>query len=260
MSTESGCETSAAPHYDRIALPYQRSKQSPICCYIERYSLFRMLGDISEQSVLDLACGDGIYSRQMIQRGAHRVKGIDISPAMIRLARADETDLSSIEYQVADAQNLPDDGLFDVVCAAYLLHYSRDIGELERMCHNIAGQLKPGGRLVAINENPNQVVERYSGYLQYGFSKKVTLPRCEGSAINYVTINGREIFRIKNYHFERSTYERLLEEAGLVDVCWHALELDPEGEQLMGSEYWAEYLDNPPVIGLTCKLPDCGEV
>lgn len=242
----------AAP-YDAIAGQYQRARQAPIRRYIEGYSFFRMLGDVCGRRVLDLACGEGFYTREIRRRGALRVTGVDVSAAMIELARRQLIAATpGIDYRVSDVQDLPDLGPCDVVCAAYLLHYARDFAELGRMCRSIARQLPPGGRFVAINENPDQPEERYTGYLRYGFSKTVASPRREGSPITYAMISGRELFRFEAFHFERATYEQALAEAGLVNVEWHPLALDPEGTALLGAAYWAEYLDNPPVVGLTC--------
>lgn len=243
-----------AAQYDAIAVAYQRTRRSPIRRYIEAYSFFAMLGDVRGLSVLDLACGAGFYSRQLRERGARRVVGIDVSPAMIELARREETRGPAIDYRVADAGDLPNLGSFDVVCAAYLLHYARDTAELARICQSIARQLSPGGYFVALNENPDQPEERYSGYLRYGFSKTVAAPRREGSPITYAMVSGRELFRFEAYHYERATYERLLAEAGFLEVRWHALRLDPAGAAVMGTDYWAEYLDNPPIVGLSCRL------
>ncbi|GMW07903.1 MAG: class I SAM-dependent methyltransferase [Gammaproteobacteria bacterium] len=244
----------AATQYDAIATQYQRSRRSPIRRFVEEPSLFNMLGDVADLAVLDLACGEGWYSRQLRRRGARQVVGADISAAMIDLARAQErSEPLGIDYRVCDARALPVLGAFDVVCAAYLLHYARDTDELARMCRSIAGQTVPGGRLVSLNENPFQSPERYAGYLGYGFSKSVVGARREGSPIAYAMVSGRELFRFEVYHFEPTTYERALAEAGFVDVRWHTLVFDPAGEAGLGADYWAEYLGNPPVIGLSCR-------
>lgn len=244
----------AAP-YDAIAVPYQRSRASAIRRYVEAYSFFGLLGDVEGLSILDLACGEGFYSRQLCRRGARRVVGVDISGAMIELAREQLQEDGSLqpEYLVCDVQDLPGLGPFDVATAAYLLHYARDVDELERMCRSIARQLPPGGRLVAINENPRQPEEDYAGYLRYGFSKSVVGPRDEGSPITYAMISGRELFRFVVYHYEQGTYETALAAAGFVDISWHPLQLDPEGCLAMGADYWTEYLDNPPVVGLSAR-------
>lgn len=253
MQASAPASAAATTQYDAIARQYQRSKQSPLRRYVEQPTLFALLGDVAGRSVLDLACGEGWYARQLRGRGAGRVLGVDISAAMVELAREQErASPLGIEYRVADACELPALGPFDVVCAAYLLHYARDAAELARMCRSIARQLPPGGRLVALNENPNQAPERYAGYLRYGFSKSVVEPRREGSPIAYAMVSGRELMRFEVYHFEAATYERELAAAGFTELRWHALCLDPEGAVRYGEEYWAEYLDNPPIVGLSC--------
>ena len=45
-----------------------------------------MLGSVAGLGVLDLACGEGFYTRQIARDGATRVVGVDISPEMIALA------------------------------------------------------------------------------------------------------------------------------------------------------------------------------
>jgi ubiquinone/menaquinone biosynthesis C-methylase UbiE len=244
----------ASTQYDAIAGQYQRSRQSPIRQYVESYSFFSLLGEVAGRHVLDLACGEGFYTRRLRERGARRVVGVDVSAAMIDLARAQDGGMTGIEYLVSDVQDLPPLGPFDIACAAYLLHYARDVAELRRMCRGIARQLPPGGRFVAINENPDQAEEAYAGYLRYGFSKSVATPRREASPITYAMISGRELFRFVVYHFERATYEQALTDAGFTDIRWHALRLDPEGQARFGPDYWSEYLHNPPVVGLTCRL------
>ena len=56
--------------YDGIAAQYQRSKHSPIRRHVEAWSFFRMLGPVDGLAVLDLACGEGFYTRQLARRGA----------------------------------------------------------------------------------------------------------------------------------------------------------------------------------------------
>lgn len=247
----SAAPQAAAAPYDGIALSYQRSKQSPIRAWVERYTFLQLLGEVRAKAVLDLACGEGHYTRLLAGLGARRVVGVDISAAMIDLARQQGGE--GIDYLVRDVQDLPALGRFDLACAAYLLHYARDVEELERMCRGIARQLPPGAPFVAINENPDQPEDRYGGYLQYGFSKSVARPRREGSPITYCMVSGREMFRFEAHHYERATYERALAAAGFTDVRWHPLQLDPAGEQAMGAGYWVEYLGNPPVVGLSCR-------
>jgi SAM-dependent methyltransferase len=254
MRTVAGAHARAATatQYDAIAGQYQRSRRSPIRRFIESYTLLGLIGPVEGFDVLDLACGEGFYTRELHRRGACRVVGMDISPAMISLAREQQVP-SGVEYRVGAVEDMPDIGRFDLVVAAYLLHYARDVSTLHRMCQRIATCLPPGGRFVALNENPEQCAEQYAGYAQYGFSKTVELPRREGSVINYTLVAGRQLFSFEAFHYARSTYERALTEAGFGDIRWHPMRLDPAGEAELGTAYWQEYLRNPPVTGLECR-------
>jgi 2-polyprenyl-3-methyl-5-hydroxy-6-metoxy-1,4-benzoquinol methylase len=243
-----------APQYDAIAAQYQLSGRSPLRRYVERYTFLGLVGDVTGLDVLDLACGEGVYTREMRARGARRATGVDISSAMIALAREQEQAVPlGIEYLVSDVQHLPDLGRFDLVMAAYLLHYARNAAELGRMCERIAHHLPPGGRFVALNENPEQPAAAYAGYAQYGFGKSVQQPRRDGSPIAYTMIAGREVFCFEVYHHERGTYEQALAGAGFRDIRWHPVRLDPDGELACGRDYWQEYLYNPPIVALDCR-------
>ena len=72
------------------------------------------------------------------------------------------------------------------------------------------------------------------------------LPRC--------MVAGRELFKFHAHYYARQTYEQVLTDAGFGRVAWHPLRLDPAGIDAHGADYWQEYLDNPPVIGLECRV------
>src|SRR5262245_10173832 len=144
-----------ATDYDAIAADYQRAKQQPWRFYVERHTLLRLLGDLRGLAVLDLACGEGYYTRELRHRGAARVVGVDLSEGMIRLARREEARRPlGITYRVQDARALEGAGDFDLVVAAYLLNYAATKEELQGMCAAIARALRPGGRFVGVNNNP----------------------------------------------------------------------------------------------------------
>ena len=243
-----------ATQYDAIAEQYRRSKASPLRSYIEAYTFLNLVGVVAGKRVLDLACGEGFYSRQLKTLGAAKVVGVDISVAMIRLAEQQERDdPQGIKYVCADVSELDDLGQFDIVVAAYLLHYAPNVDALTRMCRNIKRHLPEGGRFVTLNENPDQSAECYVGYEQYGFNKTVDQPRTDGSRITYFMVAGRELFEFHAHYFARETYERAMSDAGFTHIAWHPLALDPAGVDAHGSAYWQEYLDNPPIIGLECR-------
>ena len=77
--------------YDPIAAQYQRSKLQPWRAHIEAFTLIGLLGELEGKAVLDVACGEGFYTRLLRRRGADRVVGVDLSPGMIALARSQES-------------------------------------------------------------------------------------------------------------------------------------------------------------------------
>ena len=112
--------------YDAIAEAYRDSKQLPFRRAIERYTLFEALGSVRGMTVLDLACGEGFYTRLLRRAGAARVTGIDVSAEMIRLAEREEArDPLGCAYLCRDVADLePEIGTADRIVAMYLLHYA----------------------------------------------------------------------------------------------------------------------------------------
>ena len=243
-----------ATQYDAIAAGYQATKESPLRRYVEAWSFLRMLGDVNGLGVLDLACGEGFYTRKIRAAGAARVTGVDISPEMIRLAEATEQQQAlGVDYCCADVTTMDALGEFDLVSAAYLLHYAPDVAALELMCQKIAAQLKPGGRLVCINENPEQSFAAYAGYTQYGFNKSATGRQVDGTPVSYAMVSGRSMIRFEVFYYSSATYAAALKKAGFTSVVWVPLQLDPAGIEECGKGYWQEYMQNPPVVGLVCE-------
>ncbi len=73
--------------YDLLASLTEATARVPLRKYFEEYSFFGALGDVRGQSVLDIGCGTGLYTRRLKQRGAARVLGLDASAGMIEYAR-----------------------------------------------------------------------------------------------------------------------------------------------------------------------------
>merc|ERR1719352_456236 len=75
--------------YDEIAFDYVAIKSNVFKKYIEEPTFWKMLDracgatGLRGKSVLDLACGNGYYSRMIKEKGAERVHGVDLSSLMI---------------------------------------------------------------------------------------------------------------------------------------------------------------------------------
>ena len=238
--------------YNAIADQYKRSKLTPWRRYIEQYTYFEILGDLTGLSVLDLACGEGFYSRLLRLHGAARVVGMDASERMIALARAAEVEQPlDIEYIVGDALTFRTGERFDVVTASYLLNYAQTEQQLADMSATVAAALKPGGRFVAVNNNPRQSLSRFDATRPYGFIKSVAGELRPGTPITYTLFLENESFSFENYYLSSEAHERAFERAGLRDIEWLPPRLSPESPGEPG--YWDAFFEDPAVIFLKAR-------
>jgi ubiquinone/menaquinone biosynthesis C-methylase UbiE len=239
--------------YDRIAEQYKRAKLQPWRTHLERYTLLRLAGDVAGKAVIDLACGEGYYTRALQRQGAARVMGVDLSRAMIGLAEAEEARRPlGVEYRVGDVRALEVAEEFDLVFAAYLLNYARTAEELTQMCRAVARALRPGGRFVTANSNPAKPTAAFPAGRAYGFSRRVEGELVEGAPVVWEFFLPDGSFEVTNYYLSVGTMEEAFRAAGLREVRWHVPEVSPEGLREFGRRYWAAFLARPPVAFIEC--------
>ena len=239
--------------YDRIAEQYKRARFQPWRTHIELYTLLRLAGDVTAKAVIDLACGEGHYTRALRQWGAARTVGVDLSREMIVLAEAEERRRPlGIEYQVGDVRTLEVPAEFDLAFAAYLLNYAHTAEELTEMCRSVARALRPGGRFVTVNSNPAEPTVAFPAARTYGFSRRVEGELVEGAPVVLEFFLPEGSFEVTNYYLSAETMEKAFRAAGLREVRWHAPEVSPEGLHEFGQEYWAELLAHPAVAFIEC--------
>src|SRR6266550_406066 len=96
---------------------------------------------------LEIGCGTGAFSRRLAQR-AQRVTAIDLSSEMIRVARSRSTQLSNIDFEVADVMScdLPAEH-FDCIATIATLHHL----PLRTALLKLIGSLRPGGVLIVLD-------------------------------------------------------------------------------------------------------------
>ncbi len=239
--------------YDAIADAYKDSKQLSFRKYIEEYTLFEMLGDISGETALDLACGEGFYTRKLKLAGAGEVLGVDVSAEMIRLAKAEERARPlGCRYLNRDAAALVLDEPADLVVAMYLLNYARNADELLRFVQAAHSALKPGGRFVGFNDNVLNAPGGTVSYARYGFVKEykgtpteATPSESDPIVYRFMNDDGTR-FEFNNYYLSPSTYRWAFEEAGFVGFHWVDPHLHPSERD---NGYWDEFMTVPPIIG-----------
>lgn len=245
-----------AAEYDSIGREYQESKRLPFRLHIEEHSMFELLPDLAGRSVVDLACGEGIYSRKLLRRGAARVVGVDISPEMVSLARqAEEAEPLGAEYLVADVATVDIDEHFDVALCSFLFNYARSRDELRSLVKSVAGLLRPGGCVVGCNDYPDNPPTHFDRYRPYGFVKFGMEKPLEGSTITYRFYNtDGTVFEIDNYYLPTEAYSNEFRGAGFTSFDWVMPTVAPDGLSSFPPGYWDAYLDSPPMVSLVGTL------
>lgn len=242
--------------YDDIAADYSASKQLPFRVLVEAPTLFALAGDVRGKTILDLPCGDGTYSRAFARRGAASVLGVDLSGSMIERARMSENEAPlGISYRVGDAASLGTVGPFDLVVACYLFNYARTAAELLAFARTVAANLKPGGRLVGMNDNPLTAFGGPQSYAKYGFLRDVDLPVREGSRIRYSFPKpDGTTFGFDNFWQSPDTYRAAFAEAGF--AAFDFVECQAKLAEGQEPDLWQAFLSDCPIIGLFAQRGD----
>lgn len=238
--------------YDAIARGYQESKRLPFREYIERYTLFEQLGDIAGKTVLDLACGEGFYTRLLRHAGALEITGVDVSQAMIELAVEQESRQPlGCTYVCADVGAFEPGEPVDLVVAVYLLNYAQTPEQLLRFCRVCHDALRPGGRFVGLNNNVHNLSVGHRSLRKYGLERTWERPVAEGDAIRYTMINadGGEI-QFDNFYLEPSTHAQAFERTGFRDFRWIDVSLHPSEA---GNPFWDDFMADPPIIAFAAE-------
>ncbi len=148
---------STAALYDGSAGQWQRAEPILLSDFTARPFLLDWCEPVRGARVLDLGCGEGYVGRQILERGADSVTGMDISAEMIENARAQiPTDAGdSLTYSVGSATDLAHfaDDSFDLVVCVFLFNYL-ERAEMTATMKEVVRVLRPGGRFVFAVPHP----------------------------------------------------------------------------------------------------------
>ncbi len=119
----------------------------------------KLLAPQRGEKVLDLGCGQGVFSRALADQGA-QVTGVDAAPTLIAKART-YASRTPIRYYDRDAADLGGLGEFDACSAILCL---QNMEHLEKVCAAVAAVLKPGGRMLWVLNHPAFRIPRQTAW------------------------------------------------------------------------------------------------
>lgn len=170
--------------YQEMANAYaEKVDTKPHNAYYERPAMLSLFPDVQGKDVLDAGCGPGVYSEELIKRGA-RVVSVDASDRMLELARERVGGRAKL-LQLDLSQPLPmfDDQCFDFVNAPLCLDY---IGDWYTLFDEFYRILRPGGLVLYSGGHPSFDAEYFSTQNYFaveqvsstwkGFDKPIVVP------------------------------------------------------------------------------------
>ncbi len=112
--------------------------------------VFRLLAVTKKDRVLDLACGQGVFSRYLSRKGI-QAEGLDSSEELLRFARTRSG--SSVRYHVGDAgdaKNFEEDRFDGIACLMAI----QNIEKMDLLFKSAAHWLKPDKCFVVVMTHP----------------------------------------------------------------------------------------------------------
>ena len=149
--------------YERISKVYDLDWGIFSGQYISLISQILKNNKIEKAKILDLACGTGVLALELAKLG-HSVKGIDISPHMIEMAKSKSTDHLDISFEIKDMTDFSFDEKYDlVICTFDSLNYIIDLKNLKTVFVNISKVLLDKGFFVFDCNTEKLYLSRHKG-------------------------------------------------------------------------------------------------
>ncbi len=167
------------------------------------------------KTILDIATGTGDLAINLVETGAEKIVGLDISPGMLEVGKKKITHKKldhTIEMVVGDSENLPfEANSFDAITVAFGV---RNFETLEKGLAEIHRVLAPGGTFVVLETSvPTKTPfkQGYNLYIKYMLPAIGKLFSKDKSAYTYLS-ESASVFPHGN------TFNNILRKIGFIEV------------------------------------------
>ena len=170
--------------------------------------------------ILDIACGTGNLALELARCG-HIVRGTDISPEMINIAKAKAIMLPNVSFEVQNMSGMSSDSKYDMItCTFDSINYLLRLRDIRKMLSSVASILVPGG-LFVFDSNTKYLYMRHANELiRHEINGEEFLHRCEYKSRGNIATTAfsfsdgtYEVHRQRPYSYEE--LQPLMDKAGL---------------------------------------------
>jgi SAM-dependent methyltransferase len=113
---------------------------------------FEAVAEVQPRRFLEVGCGPGEFAARIQHELSARTVAIDLSERMVELAAH-----AGVDARVGGVEQLPfGDAEFDCVAANWMLYH---VPDLDRALAELARVIRPGGRLVAVTNGRDHLIE-----------------------------------------------------------------------------------------------------
>jgi SAM-dependent methyltransferase len=201
-----------------------------------------VLGDPNKKRILDIGCGDGLFSRLLAERGA-AVVGYDRARQKIAEAQAHAGAPGlDVTFVVATPHTFFHDGTFDAATSVMVLHYATSPEELAVFFRSASRHLGPGGRFISVVINP-----LFSAFGQDFVVRRFT--RLEGNNMRTEFLDrasGRVEMTMEAPQYTSEEFERAAISGGMKPAAWGKLFATPDAVRQLGASFWQPCHEHQP--------------
>lgn len=100
-----------------------------------------LLGCMKGKKIIDIGCGDGVFTKELVKLNPKFITGIDPNDAAIELAKKNLSHIKNIEFQVLDVYSLPLIKKYDIAIIRGVLHHLDQVEKAIEIICNIADEV-----------------------------------------------------------------------------------------------------------------------
>lgn len=103
--------------------------------------IHQTLGCIKGKKIIDIGCGDGVFTQELLELNPEFVLGIDPNDAAITVAKKNMSHIKNVEFHVMDVYQIPVIKKYDIAIIRGVLHHLNQVEKAIEIICNIAHEV-----------------------------------------------------------------------------------------------------------------------